>query len=223
MAATPQGERPSVSQDEYVFIGFDCAYRTLGWCILGYNPRTCANALHGLGDLSCARNTFRLIGSGVEDVLGENIDDVDHSTRAKRLLATIRRIIPFDVIARATVVIERQPRKQGGGRFRSGVHDTNLTVEGQLVYHFSVVCPAQKVYLVSAGKKNKISCQLLNEERVLTYAQRKKQTRRAFVQLASVFNFDVCPYAGVLRHVKADQADACVQIIAAIFLCTKNI
>lgn len=216
-----------MNTEEHLFIGFDCAYRTLGWCILGYNPRAvinCTDAEWRPDQLqSCLRNVFHLIGSGVEDVLGENIDGVDHSTRARRLIATLRRIIPPNIVSRAKVVIERQPRKRGRAFGNSAVHDSNQTIEAQLIYHFSVVCPAACVYLVSAGKKNRISCQLLNEERVGTYVERKKQTRRAFVRLAEHFNFDICPYARTYKHVRADQADACIQIIAAIFLCAKNI
>ena len=31
--------------DDYTFIGFDCAYRTLGWAILGFNPCSVAEKL----------------------------------------------------------------------------------------------------------------------------------------------------------------------------------
>ena len=219
--------------DEHLFIGFDCAYRTLGWCIIGYNPcalteaaRDCARNDCGKPYCDrfkqCVRDLFHLRAGGVEDVLGQNIDEVDPSARAVRLLDTIRRIIPEDIIARSTVIIEKQPRKRGAG-FCTSVHDTNQTVEAQLVFYFSAIKPAHKVYLISAGKKNTFACTLLKEEHVKTYNARKKQSRRAYVCMAEHFNFSAHVGAQEFRHVKADRADACIQIIAAIFLCANNI
>jgi hypothetical protein len=211
--------------DEHLFIGFDCAYRTLGWCVLGYNPRALTNALRERNEgglKSAMRNLFRLRAGGVEDVLGQKIDTLDPSERAKLLAATLDRIVPRDEIARATVIIEGQPRKRGVG-FNASVRDTNQTVEAHLVFYFSVVRPAQRVYLISAGKKNKLACALLGEAHVKTYAARKMQSRRAYVRIAEHFNFSAHAEALNIKRVKADRADACVQIIAAIFLCTKNI
>jgi len=225
------------AQDEHTFIGFDCAYRTLGWCILGYNPRSLTRAIHesnaatnGIATIGattngiapCARDLFCLRAGGVEDVLGQKIDEVDHAERAIRLATTLRAIIPASIVARSTVIIERQPRKRGRG-FSSAVHDTNQTVEAQLVFYFSAVCRARKVYLISAGKKNKVACALLREPPVTTYDARKKQSRRAYVRLAEHFNFDAHSRACDFPHVRADRADACVQIIAGIFLCAKSI
>lgn len=245
--------------DEYTFIGFDCAYRTLGWCILGYNPRALTECLttspkNALNLETCARNLFHLRASGVVDVLGATIEEVDHSMRAVLLAQTLRSIIPADIISRATVVIEKQPRKRGhqfAGAHAGSVHDSNQTVEAQLVYHFSVLYPARRVYLVSPSKKNRLACSLLHEDHVTTYSARKKQSRRAFMRMAELFNFDVVasiiggkhrkkeaasvtsldlhimpvfdtsPKA--IRHIKADQADACIQIVAAIILCPEYI
>lgn len=257
--------------DEYTFIGFDCAYRTLGWCILGYNPRALTECLTTSPTTSsttsstkssknvsklemCARNLFHLRASGVVDVLGATIEEVDHSTRAILLAQTLRSIIPADIISRATVIIEKQPRKLGrqfAGAHTGSVHDSNQTVEAQLIYHFSVLYPARRVYLVSPNKKNQLACSLLHEDHVTTYSARKKQSRRAFMRMAELFNFDVvAPIIGgskketmssvgdldsdlrprftsisskAIRHIKADQADACIQIVAAIILCPEYI
>lgn len=245
--------------DEYTFIGFDCAYRTLGWCILGYNPGALTECLttsstknsKNVSELEmCARNLFHLRASGVVDVLGATIEEVDHSTRAILLAQTLRSIIPADIISRATVIIEKQPRKLGR-QFGGSVHDSNQTVEAQLIYHFSVLYPARRVYLVSPNKKNQLACSLLHEDHVTTYSARKKQSRRAFMRMAELFNFDVvAPIIGgskketmssvgdldsdlrprftsisskAIRHIKADQADACIQIVAAIILCPEYI
>lgn len=221
----------SQPQDEHTFIGFDCAYRTLGWCVLGYNPRVLTRELRATGAnalAQCLRDLFHLRAGGVEDVLGDKIDEFDQATRARQLAAGVRRILTAAAIdpatlAQATVIIERQPRKRKFGFTGSSVHDTNQTIEAQLVFYFSVMCPARCVYLISAGKKNRLACALLSEPRVKTYPARKKQSRRAYVHLASMFNFDAHPQAREFRHVKADRADACVQIIAAIFLCADNI
>lgn len=210
------------TDDEFTFIGFDCAYRTLGWCVMGYNPSLLITELsrESAPRAQCARNLFHLIGSGVIDVLGGNIETFGCAERAIKLNEAITGLIPAHVVARSVVVIERQPRKRMHG---GGVHDANQTIEAQLVYHYSVVQRAHGVYLISAAKKNKISAQILCEEPARTYATRKKQTRNAYTKLLSVYNFDAHSGARVLRHIKADLADACMQIFAAIFLCAKDI
>lgn len=202
--------------DEFVFVGFDCAYRTLGWCVMSYNPASFAFPFV----VARTRNLLRLIGSGVIDVLGDNIDAFDCGERAAKLHETLVKLVSPALAARAIVIIERQPRKRMRG---GGVHDTNQTIESQIVYHFSTICKARGVYLISATKKNQISAQILHELPAQTYATRKKQTRRAYEHLSRAFNFDAHVGNCVMRHIKPDQADACLQIIAAIFLCTKDI
>lgn len=220
--------------DEHVYIGFDCAYRTLGWCILGWNPHVIQdNDLIISGDSAQESNTrsdivaslaacvkrnrsfLHLRAGGVEDVLGQNIDTVDAPTRARKLADTLNRIIPRDIIHRAHVIIERQPRKRG--QFGS-VHDANQTIEAQLLFYFSAIYPAHMVELIHAKKKNQLACVVLGENPVKTYAARKNQSRRLYVHFARLFDFSADSNATNIKHVKADRADACVQIIAAIFL-----
>jgi len=208
--------RAAHATDEYTFLGFDCAYRTLGWCVLGYNPRgaiLCPQTL-------APRDVLALRAGGVEDVLGAPIENIAETERARRLAATVARICAGIDIARAIVVIERQPRKC---RARRGVHDTNQTIEAQLVLYFSAIAPARAVHLISGSKKNALAQIILHEPRVATYAERKKQARRAYVHLATLFNFDAHPEARNYRRVRPDRADACVQIVATIFLCARNI
>jgi len=226
-------------KDETIFISFDCAYRTLGWCILGYNPqRALRDPCYGN-----ARDLFRVIDGGVEDVLGTEIVNVTHRERARLLGATLDRIIPRELVENAIVIIEHQPRQQSV-RGVGTVRGDNQAVEAQLVMYFTVHAVARGVYLVAPKKKDTISSAILHEPIGKTYAERKKQSRRAYVQLASVFNFDVClarlaPIAvddvgngkkrarrvarSPLSFLKADQSDACLQIFAALFLCAKSI
>jgi hypothetical protein len=157
----------------------------------------------------------------VYDVLGANIDSISDSERARLLARALDSIVPRDFpISRAYVIVERQPRKRGA--FGS-VRVATSCVESQIVYHFSVTRPAQYVYLISAGKKNHIARELLHESIARTYAERKKQTRRAFVHLARIFNFDACANRFDFKHIRADMADACLQIVAAIFICARDI
>jgi hypothetical protein len=203
---------------EFLFVGFDCAYRTLGWCILGYNPRA----------IDDSREIFHLYNSGVADVLEgcETIAHVAPMMRARKLASAIAQIIPRDFpIDHAHVIIEKQPRKTGRGIIRGTSCETNQNVEAQLLYHFAVTQVARSVYLVSPVQKNKVARALLREEIAKTYAERKKQVRRAFLKFAQLFNFSENADAHPLlfRNVRADMADACVQIIAAILLCAKDI
>lgn len=198
---------------EHLFIGFDCAFRTLGYSILAYNPREL---------MPNARDVLRLVACGVCDILGENIDAVDASERARRFARAMDEIVPASIpVAHATVVIEHQPRKLA--RAHANAREACASVESFLVYHFSVVRPAARVFLIGASKKNVIARALLGEDVARTYAERKKQTRRAFVHLARFFNFDVCARANDVKHVSADLADSCIQILAAIFLCAHEI
>ncbi|MFA5767753.1 MAG: hypothetical protein WC919_07595 [Candidatus Paceibacterota bacterium] len=212
------------SNCDFLFVGFDCALRTLGWSILGYTPSIItANRDKSTSALRNARDVIQLFGSGVYDVLGANIDSTSDSDRARALARALDNIIPRDFpISRAYVIIERQPRKRNafcGGAVRTAT----ACVESQLVYHFSVTRAAKYVYLISAGKKNHIARELLHEPMARTYAERKKQTRRAFVHLAGVFNFDTCANRLDYKHIRADMADACLQIVAAIFICARDI
>jgi hypothetical protein len=207
-----------MADDERIFIGFDCAYRSLGWCILGFNPE------RALRDRDW-RNLFRLIAGGVEDVLGEPIADVSHDQRAIRMhacITRITRIIPADIVRRATIVIEHQPRRQSV-RGCGNVHGDNQAVEAQLIFYFSTIMRAERVFLIDPKKKDIISSVILHEERATKYAERKKQSRRAYVRLAEDFNFAAHPGARDFKHLKADRSDACIQIFAAVFLCPQNI
>lgn len=206
------------SNCDFLFIGFDCALRTLGWTILGYTPSIITRNIDGMRN---ARDVIHLFGSGVYDTLGDNIDNVSDYERARMLAHALDSIVPPDFpVSRAYVIIERQPRKRG---MFGSVRAATSCVESQIVYHFSVVRPAHYVYLISAGKKNHIARTLLHESVARTYAERKKQTRRAFVHLAGIFNFDACANRANVKRVRADMADACLQIIAAIFICARDI
>lgn len=199
------------SDCDFLFIGFDCALRTLGWAILGYNPSIRTN-------LERCRELYQLFGAGVVDVLGENVESVRESERARRLALKLDEIIGRDFpIEKAYVIIERQPRKRSA---QGAIRTATACVESQLVYHFSVLRRAKSVYLISAGKKNRVARALLDEPVARTYSERKKQTRRAFARMATLFDF-ACPHD--FRHIRPDMADAFMQILGAIFICANDI
>lgn len=211
-------------QFEHIFIGFDCAYRSLGWCILGFNPAQTIANLHNFTAQTKEMpwfNMFRLIGKGVEDVLGKKIKEVDRITRAKLLADTIDRIIPRDLISRATIIIEEQLRAQQlRGTFR--VAGGNADIEAQLIMYFTAVNRARKIILISSKAKKKYmeglglsSANLLAKER---YAANKCNSCTAFGMIAKHFNF-----GNVGKSVIADEADACIQILATIFLHPEDI
>lgn len=211
------------AQDEHIFIGFDCAYRTLGWCILGFNPAQTAEKMRE----ACANlpqvpreipwfNMFRLIGKGVEDVLGAKIKDVDRVTRARLLADTITRIIPRDIVARSVVIIEEQLRAQMlRGSFR--VAGGNADIEAQLLMYFTAVAPARKVILINSKVKKRYMEELGLSSAGLAQGKRydanKCNSCKAFGMVAAQFNF-----GDVGSTVIADEADACIQILATIFL-----
>lgn len=175
---------------DYIFISIDCAYRSLGWCILRFAPNEIMRVAKPGENI---KNLLQFINGDVVDVLdGKLIEDVDVMTRARALHALFTKIHKeaTDYIAanptlqrpRIITVIEHQPRHN--------VHDTNQAVEAQTAYHFTIVNPVDQVYLVNPSLKNKIACRLLNEAKVKTYPARKAQSRRAFVRLSEIFNFD---------------------------------
>jgi hypothetical protein len=212
-----------ILDDEHIFISFDCAYRTLGWCILGFNPTRTIIKLREFGanlpqiprDIPWF-NMFHLIGKGVEDVLGAKIKDVNRVNRAKLLADTIARIIPRKIIARATIVIEEQLRAQmlrGGFRVAGG----NADIEAQLLMYFTAVEPARKIILINSKIKKKYMEELGLSSANLPYNKRydanKCNSCKAFGMISTQFNF-----GDVGKTVIADEADACIQILATIFL-----
>lgn len=191
--------------DEFTFIGFDCGYRSLGWTILGYNPHA--------DDL---RKVYVFRAGGVVDTIGRCIADTSLRERADALARVLDLISSLTDVTRSIVIIEKQPHGHGKGV-------NNYVIESQIIYHFSRVARASCVHIIHAKYKNMIAERLLRENRATSYAERKKQSRRAFSSMAEHFDFDACTYARDIRRVRADLADSCMQIIAAIVLHADNI
>jgi len=194
-----------------IFISFDCAYRTLGWCIVSFNPAdTLARMRASENPREELRGLFKILGGGVEDVLGAKIEDVSHSDRARLLMRTLERIMPpADVVSRATIIIEHQPRFQCL-RGRGSVRGDNQAIEAQLVMYFTAAVPARRIFLIDPKDKDRISRIIVPPESgaAETYAVRKKRSRLAFAAMNQT--------PGQTRGISADQSDAYLQIIAAI-------
>lgn len=210
-----------MSKRKTVFVGIDCAYRSLGWSVVVFNPNCCA---------ASSRDIFTFVDGGVVDTLGgKSIADVAVGDRARALHATFEMIFAVARDASAAgaaicVIIEKQPR--GVGLAGAGVHDTNQTIEAQGIFYFSAI-RGLRVYAISPKKKNKAACAILAEDAVKTYAARKMQSRRAFARLAEAYNFGAraAKVVGAVsaRNTPDDLADSCLQIIAAVFLCARDI
>jgi len=185
----------------YRILSFDCAYRTLGWCVLEYDP---AGALAALADgrLGDVHKVIRMTHGGIIDTLGgrtvRSTGDVD---RARALRAALGTLPPGPF---AAVIIEKQP-----GRIR-GKRGCSQAVEAQLVYHYAAATAdsAAQIVLVHPREKNALATRIVGPIAVNSYAERKRQTVAALRRLSELFDF---------RAGRADLADAVLQALARIF------
>lgn len=177
-------------------ISFDCAYRTLGWCILEITRAT-ANAV--------------IVASGVTDVLGEKITNTTCAQRANCLGAFLAAVASEEYVANAIVLVEEQPHSQS-------MHVDNKVIEAQIMFYYTCVRRALAVYTMKPRKKSLLAEIVLGEPRARVYAERKKQTRRLFAR--------ICTSGGctggatqqdVYTHTRADLADALAQALAFVF------
>jgi hypothetical protein len=192
--------------DEFIFIGFDCAYRSLGWSILGYNPHA-----------PLLRDIYCFHAGGVVDVIGKLIATVTVQERASALARVLDQITSMVCIARTIIVIEEQPHN---GKKSAN----NYAIESQIIYHYTRVAVARSIHTIHALRKNVMSRAILHEPVARNYRERKNQARRALVHMIALFNFDALhrdrrDYA----HIRADLADSCMQIIALIAFYAQDI
>lgn len=113
-----------------MIISFDCAYKTLGICIL---------------DVS---NDFLILKMSTISVIPKNkkIKELNDQELSIYLMGTLNKIQstvdPIDL-----VIIEKQPR----GRFSN---NKIVNIESQIVYHFSPI--AKKILVINAAAKGKV-------------------------------------------------------------------
>jgi hypothetical protein len=189
--------------DEFIFIGFDCAYRTLGWSILGYNPHA-----------TSLRNVYCFRAGGVVDVIGKIIASVTVQERARALANVLDQITKMVRIERAIIVIEEQPHN---GKKSAN----NFAIESQILYHYTRAAVARSIHTIHGSRKNVISRAILHEPLAHNYRERKNQSRRAFVRMISLFDFDIIQHN--YAKIRVDLADSCMQIIATIAFYAQDI